>query len=170
MADNIVGVAMLALLHSGGITAWHHWRVIYPEIEALIWAAFIASYLIAKPLEGLGLARGLYFIGQISFSLYLLHYGNQRGFWFTIFPTYLQGAIGGIPGILLATLVIAGVAVALSVLTFLLIESPFNEMRGSEEETVRRRSRTFTLRDGFLRLLGPREMDNARKDGQGAQT
>jgi peptidoglycan/LPS O-acetylase OafA/YrhL len=124
-------VALLATLNSfGGITVWSNWRIVYPEIEALVWAGFIAGYLALKPLKGLVLDKGLYAIGQISFSMYIIHYGIQRGFWLTIYPKFFHGYFQSGLGILFLTLTIAIVVTAISSLSYRLIEKPFIDMRG----------------------------------------
>lgn len=124
-------VTLLAVLnHSGGITSWHFWRIVYPEVEAALWASFIAAYLIAKPLKGVGLDRLLYGVGQISFSLYILHYAIQREFWIIIYPMFFTGWISSIYGVFAASVLIAAAMSAISALSYLLIEKPFIDMRG----------------------------------------
>lgn len=131
LASTIAVVALLSVLnHSGGITSWHFWRVMYPEVEAVLWASFIAAYLIAKPLKGVGLDRLLYGVGQISFSLYILHYAIQREFWIIFYPTFFTGWIGSIYGVLAVSVLIAVAMSAISALSYFLIEKPFIDMRG----------------------------------------
>jgi peptidoglycan/LPS O-acetylase OafA/YrhL len=126
----VVLAAMTALNHSGGITAWRPWRIVYPELEGLLWTAFLAAYLISRPLENRYLGKWFYRVGQISFSMYILHYAIQREWWTVLYPKFFNGWITHGSEILLVTMVLAAVIMALSHLSYICIEKPFQDMRG----------------------------------------
>ena len=121
---------MTVLNRSGGITVWHPWRIVYPELEGLLWAAFLAAYLISRPLENRYLGKWFYQVGQISFSMYILHYAIQREWWTVLYPKFFNGWITYGPEVLLVTMILAIVIMTLSFLSYLCIEKPFQDMRG----------------------------------------
>lgn len=59
---------------AGGIMEWQSWHVLVPEIEALLWAAFIAGFVAARPLALPWLGRVAAGVGLISYSLYIFHW------------------------------------------------------------------------------------------------
>jgi peptidoglycan/LPS O-acetylase OafA/YrhL len=126
----VVLAALTVLNHSGGITAWQAWRIVYPEVEGLLWAAFLAAYLISRPLENRYLGKWFYWVGQISFSMYILHYAIQREWWTVLYPEFFNGWISRGSEVLLVTIVLAAMIMALSRLSYLCIEKPFQDMRG----------------------------------------
>ena len=128
------GVSALTLLtvlnRSGGIYVWHFWRIIYPEVEGFIGAAFIAAYLISRPLEGWGLGVLVSRVGTISFSIYILHYAIQREFWNIVYPHFFGGVLTGRNGVFITTILIAIPIIGIASLSYRCIEKPFNDMRG----------------------------------------
>jgi peptidoglycan/LPS O-acetylase OafA/YrhL len=126
----VVLVAMTALNHSGGDRAWYPWRIVYPELEGLLWTAFLAAYLISRPLENRYLGKGFYWVGQISFSMYVLHYAIQRECWTVLYPKYFSGWLTHGLEVLMVTVILAVMITALSRLSYLCIEKPFQDMRG----------------------------------------
>jgi peptidoglycan/LPS O-acetylase OafA/YrhL len=68
-------VAYCAQLNAaGGIMAWRTWHVLVPEIEAVLWAGFIAGFAAARPLALPWLGRIAAGVGLISYSLYIFHW------------------------------------------------------------------------------------------------
>jgi peptidoglycan/LPS O-acetylase OafA/YrhL len=130
----IASAAALALLmvlnRSGGIYAWHLWHVVYPEVEGLSAAAFIAAYLVSRPLLGTWASGALMGIGTVSFSLYILHYAMQREFWNIVYPQFLGGVLTGRNGVFMATIMLAVPIIAMAALSYRCIEKPFQEIRG----------------------------------------
>ena len=107
--------------------------IIWPVIEALLWAQFLWFYLQARAVGPLiwrrGLDRALAALGTVSFSTYVLHnlviaaynarlplLDSGRG---AIADALLTGAVVVLPAVLL-----------LSALTWKLIEKPFLTLRG----------------------------------------
>jgi peptidoglycan/LPS O-acetylase OafA/YrhL len=114
---------------SGGFPARQSWRVAWPSIEAVVWTAFVASYL--------GFVRYvphlfdivLQFLGRISYSLYLTHLiviwiFAGKG-WYLAIPS-----LSATTNILLSGVVLVlPVVILISTLTYVAIEKPFLEMR-----------------------------------------
>ncbi|HAO41467.1 MULTISPECIES: acyltransferase [unclassified Afipia] len=129
--SSIAVLALMSLLNrQGGISAWHWWHIIYPEVEALIWAAFIGGYLAAFPFRGTGISTALRWIGMLSFSIYILHYAVQYEFWAAFRQGYLGSLQFGTLGIIAASFAIFAVVLFVSMLSYYCIERPFLEMRG----------------------------------------
>jgi peptidoglycan/LPS O-acetylase OafA/YrhL len=130
LASVAATVLLMVLNRSGGIGAWHFWRIIYPEVEGLIAAAFIAAYLVSRPFEGWRLGGLMSGIGTISFSIYILHYAIQREFWNIVYPHFFGGTLTGLLGVFMTTVLIAVPIVAMAALSYKCIEKPFQDMRG----------------------------------------
>jgi peptidoglycan/LPS O-acetylase OafA/YrhL len=123
--------AMSVLLYfyglAGGLRVEAGWKVIWPSVEGFVWAAFVIGYL--KLAEGLPerLSRALAAIGTISFSIYLLH----------SFVISLVRRFGHIPfgfgpvedALLNAIVIVLPLTIAISSVTYRLIELPFLRMR-----------------------------------------
>jgi peptidoglycan/LPS O-acetylase OafA/YrhL len=131
LALSIIGLVIaLAGLHAlGGYpsTAWH--KIIWPTIEAALWACFIYFYLVLfnRPLGQIG--RCLAFIGEVSFSLYLVHLiviqlVLRQGVF--ILPSSFDPLLNAS---VTTAIVVLPVAVGLSALTYHLIERPFLNLR-----------------------------------------
>jgi peptidoglycan/LPS O-acetylase OafA/YrhL len=124
-------VTLLMIMNrAGGVRVWHPWRFVYTEIEALCWAAFIFGYLACRPFAGTWASRLIEGVGTISFSIYLLHYSMLREFWLTVYPQHFAGSISNLYGVFAATVLIAIPILGISLLSYLCIEKPFQDMRG----------------------------------------
>lgn len=124
-----LAIALTVFHQLGGypVVAWY--KILWPTIEGLLWAAFIYCYLnlfrTTQPL----LMRLLAWIGELSYSLYLTHL-------IVIAVLLRQQVLVQIPGssiigsALITTLAIVfPLAIALAMLTYHLIEKPFLELR-----------------------------------------
>ncbi len=112
----------------GGWPSEHWWRFLWPTLEALLWASFIAGYLVVAKSARNPLTTTLIFIGERSYSLYLLHitvmYALIQHQWIARFSEHiLRDAV-------LNTLLIAlPLAMTLSCLTYQFVEKPFLTLR-----------------------------------------
>jgi peptidoglycan/LPS O-acetylase OafA/YrhL len=104
------------------------WKIAWPDVEGVVWAAFIVTYIAAGRRLPAAIAWAPTKIGEISYSMYLLH--------FAIVVTIVHYSVfvrfSGEPytDALLTTLFIAApAAVALAAVTYRAIELPFLRRR-----------------------------------------
>lgn len=104
------------------------WKVAWPDIEGLVWAFFIVTYIAAGRKLPAALAWVPTKIGEISYSVYLLHLAvlgeiMNRGL-------YLRLSGNGYLDALVTTLLVAApVVMAISAVTYRTIELPFLRRR-----------------------------------------
>lgn len=133
-------VAVLAwagyLNFTGGWPDLTHVRVLWPTLEGAAWALFVLGYLgVAHQLPALA-ARALSFVGERSYSIYLLHYGVLQ--LLLHHDVVWQTGLGANEGALVNTLVVALPIVLLaSSLTYAAIERPFLDLRGRYAQPTR---------------------------------
>ena len=127
----------------GGQYAWHWWRTVQPEIEALLWGCVIAGYILLDPLTRLPLARkALTCVGLVSFSIYLLHWPILTGVYRLLpalgwaLPTQLRGLLA------LSTFLTLPIVLSAAALSYLSIERPFLHLRRRYVEDASRTSAT----------------------------
>lgn len=122
---------------SGGLYGKQGWRVAWPSIEAVLWTAFVASYLGFARYVPYAIDIVLRFLGRISYSLYLVHIivvwiFASKGWYFT-----LQSLSATANILLSAILLVLPVVVLISTLTYTAIEKPFLGMRKRYEAIER---------------------------------
>jgi peptidoglycan/LPS O-acetylase OafA/YrhL len=99
------------------------------DLEAIVWALFLLSYLRAEPILPRRVSRAIGWLGELSYSMYLLHYLVAMIFQARQWYPHLSdnpnwNALGG------GLLVLLPVTVAISLLTYGLVERPFLALRG----------------------------------------
>jgi peptidoglycan/LPS O-acetylase OafA/YrhL len=126
----VMAVVALALFNAaGGWPATPAWKLAWPTLEALLWAAFVIGYVgAANAASGLW-SRLVARIGEISYSIYLVHFiviwllvRYDLAFAFSgrfVIDAVLETALVALPSIL----VIAS-------LTYRFVELPFLRLRG----------------------------------------
>jgi peptidoglycan/LPS O-acetylase OafA/YrhL len=117
------------LNHQGGFLSsnpliWFFW----PTIEGLAWAAFAFCYLEAADWLPAVVSRALAYIGELSFSIYIIHdlvlVTLKRNEWlFVPSRNSLQAAL------IYTTVVAVPAVLVLSSLTYFTVEKPFLELR-----------------------------------------
>jgi peptidoglycan/LPS O-acetylase OafA/YrhL len=133
----IAGLLFLALLVTQGcllcwaafegfwgseIQPFHLWHV----IEGALWAAILFCVLLAPPrLKRVFSNRPLGTLGVLSYSIYLLHYPVLRYSIDALRRRDLLSVVGWDAGSYAAMLALLGVCVALSTVTYAVIERPF---------------------------------------------
>jgi peptidoglycan/LPS O-acetylase OafA/YrhL len=135
LAAGLVGVSviMLGLLWLYTKVGWKYGesylQVVWPTLEALVWAAFGIFYVGLAMLHRSWFFKPIQFIGMISFSLYLLHYPIVKAFEQN--PKLLIDIPGHLvtSGVLSATLEILPVSIMASLLTYYVIERPPLDLR-----------------------------------------
>ncbi len=74
IAATIAILAFVTLLSNvGGVKALNRGNIVYQDIEGWLWATFIGSYILCRPLRGTFVSTVLSKLALISFSLYILH-------------------------------------------------------------------------------------------------
>lgn len=106
------------------------WRVVWVDIEGLVWALFLGSYVnLFERFTG-GVSRLAAKIGEMSYSIYLLHVVvvglvlTQPRMWVHVGGPVASAAATGL-------LVVLPITLAISFLTYNGIEKPFLTMRGN---------------------------------------
>jgi peptidoglycan/LPS O-acetylase OafA/YrhL len=128
----VAAAAVLAAFYgfhmAGGWPATEPWRVFWPLAEAALWTFFVACYLPFAALLPRLVSRALDFVGEISYSMYLIHflvvYIFAEHAWYLVMPGSLTTGI-----LLTGTFAILPVVLAVSWLTYTTIERPFLDMR-----------------------------------------
>jgi peptidoglycan/LPS O-acetylase OafA/YrhL len=122
-------VAMLCGFHAlGGWPSLAGWKVLWPTAEGLVWGAFVLAYLSAARALPEYLSTLLARVGEVSFSIYLLHIlvvdlVATRGLFFGV-------GLGAYGDALVSTvIVILPLVLALSFFTYATIERPFLRLR-----------------------------------------
>jgi peptidoglycan/LPS O-acetylase OafA/YrhL len=128
LASSTVGVSLAVFNCLGGWPAVGAWKVLWPTFEGAMWGTFILTYIAAARLLPRGLAWICTKLGEISYSMYLVHFPvvfaviNHRMF--------VQVTGNGHYDALLTTLIVVlPVVIALATLTYRTIELPFLRMR-----------------------------------------
>ena len=108
--------------------------IIWPGIEAALWAAFVWAYLLARWPGPLALRqpidRALAALGAISFSTYVFHNLVIAAYNARLQPLN-TGHGPGVDAVVTAVLLVLPAVLAISVITYHLIERPFLAMRGN---------------------------------------
>jgi peptidoglycan/LPS O-acetylase OafA/YrhL len=116
--------------HHGGFPFMHWNRIFWTTADAVVWGQFILFYLAASALLPAPISRVVAFVGEISFSMYLLHFIVLKtlihsNYVFALSPERTSNAF-------LNTLLVAlPVTLAISALTYFVIEKPFLTLRRS---------------------------------------
>lgn len=125
-----VGISLILyeyhLLGGFRVEAW--WRVFFPSVEAIMWSGLIVCWLEASRVLPSLVSSAVKFLGEISYSIYLLHYPVvfimvARHWYFSISGTVTLSIIVS------ATVIYLPVVVFGSWLTYSLIEKPFLDLR-----------------------------------------
>ncbi len=122
-----VVVALESFNRNGSWYSTAGWKVLWPTIEAVVWAAFVISWLLAARSVPAGFSRALALPGIVSYSAYLLHYAIVVA----LIDREPIGFSGDGPGnaLLNTALIILPATFLLATLTYTMIERPFMQMR-----------------------------------------
>jgi len=98
------------------------------DVEGIVWAAFIGSYVVVFRDRASHWSRGLARLGEISYSTYLLHFVIVT--WIAS-KASLEIRVGGpvTTAFLTSCLVVLPITIALGFVTYHGIERPFLELR-----------------------------------------
>jgi peptidoglycan/LPS O-acetylase OafA/YrhL len=123
----VMPFVLFAFNRTGGTMDQASWKVLWPDVEGLLWASFILGYMQVGPRLPEWLSRVLASVGEVSFSMYLLHVAvitavmKLGPLTFGLEPTGAAAAN--------ALLLVLPGTIALSWVTFRLIERPFLKLR-----------------------------------------
>ena len=122
-------IAALAVFHRlGGWPVESPWKIVWPPIEGAVWALVIGGYLTVADRLPVVVSRPLAAIGTVSYSIYLLHFlvieqlVVQRLAWR---PT----GNGHLDAIATTACLATPIVLALSAITYLVVERPFLTLR-----------------------------------------
>jgi len=120
--------ALFLYNRAGGWPSHAYWKLAWPPVEGAMWAFFIVCYVSTHGLIRGWLSRLLARIGEISYSIYLVHFAILAII--ARFALYVRITGNGYFDALFTTLFIAAPpTIALSFLTYRLIEEPFLKRR-----------------------------------------
>jgi peptidoglycan/LPS O-acetylase OafA/YrhL len=125
-----IGVVVMLVVFNklGGRPSEHRWKIIWPTIEASVWACFIVTYLAAGRMLPQVIGRMTARLGEISYSSYMFHFVII----FTVvrYKVYVQLTGNGYYDALLTTLlVVLPATICVALLSYATVELPFLEMR-----------------------------------------
>jgi peptidoglycan/LPS O-acetylase OafA/YrhL len=119
----------------GGYPAEGGWRVIWSTVEAVMWGAFILTFIASGGVKGRWFGTPLTMVGEISFSIYLLHWPlliemkqQVTAIFLNSSTHYLfQSPLTAV--LVITTFMLAPIIISVSFVTFRVIEKPFLKMR-----------------------------------------
>lgn len=126
-AGALVAALHFFSIHVGFSNVAHPIWIVWPLAEALLWAAFVWTYLLARsPLPvawNSPLSRGFSRLGEISFSIYVMHNLVQLALVRLLPPPNVSQPV--LETLLWGVAVVLPVTLLVSVCTYYLIEKPF---------------------------------------------
>jgi peptidoglycan/LPS O-acetylase OafA/YrhL len=122
-------VMMIFVYHRlGGWTVTANWKIFWPLIEAASWAFFIVTYLVAGRLIPAIFAKTATKVGEISYSIYLVHF--VVAMLIVKFEWFVRVSGNAYYDALITSLLVAApITISIASLTYALIEAPFLELR-----------------------------------------
>jgi peptidoglycan/LPS O-acetylase OafA/YrhL len=122
-------VALVAFNRAGGWPLVAGWKVVWPTLEGLLWAAFLVGYVDWANAGDARWSRPVARVGEISYSIYLVH--------FVVIQAVLASGLGftlaGRPlvdAMLTTLLLVLPATLLVSALTYRFVEAPFLRLRG----------------------------------------
>lgn len=121
-------LGLWAFNHAGGWPVVSNWKIIWPTIEGVAWALFLLCYLRAGRVLPRLMSRPLGRLGEISYSLYMVHFVVLN----LCIAMNLYIRMTGVPyydALLTTGLIALPIALLVSVLLYATIEQPFLQLR-----------------------------------------
>jgi peptidoglycan/LPS O-acetylase OafA/YrhL len=127
-----VAIGIVAALwsynHVGGAPVDRGWKLLWPDIEGIGWAMFVVTYLSAGTRLPRVLAAPLTSVGEISYSLYMVHFVVLYGCIRHSFFLRITG-IGYQDALLTTAFVALPISLMAAALLFDTVERPFMKLR-----------------------------------------
>ncbi|MBR9830190.1 MAG: acyltransferase [Oceanospirillales bacterium] len=122
------GVGLMAAEFSYQAKLQHDaWWVIWPSIEALLWAFLVVTYLCSTKALPRLLSRCFETMGQVSYSWYLMH-ALILWLWSELIgPLHVTSSF--LPNLLLNLIIVGGLSLAFAKLSYHTLEEPFLALR-----------------------------------------
>jgi len=130
-----VVLALRGFNAQGGWPTTPGWKIAVPTIEGALWAAFVLGYVAcANAASGLW-SRALARIGEVSYSIYLLHFVVIWSLLRLGLPHVFTGGFV-VDALLNTALVALPITLAVSALSYAFVERPFLRLRGNYHRDV----------------------------------
>ena len=124
----IVSSALVIFNQLGGWPQISWWKILWPTVEGTCWAMFLLCYVpLAQSATPGYLSKAFAYIGTLSYSIYLLHFS-----FLTFVPRWISFRFDIEPNLqsqLFTTCFVLPPLLALSALTYYVIEHPFLSLR-----------------------------------------
>lgn len=105
------------------------WRVVWVDVEGVVWAAVVVTYVaLVERRRGI-VTRAVARLGELSFSFYLLHFAVVVGVVTVAHHLVVQVGGAATSGVLSGLLVATPITLAAAFVTYQAIERPFLGMR-----------------------------------------
>jgi peptidoglycan/LPS O-acetylase OafA/YrhL len=129
LVSTFLVLVMIFVYHRlGGWIATANWKIFWPPIEAAFWAFFIVTYLTAGRLLPAMFAKMATRVGEISYSIYLVHF--IVAMLIVKFGWFIRVSGNAYYDALITSLLLAApVTISIASLTYVLIEAPFLGLR-----------------------------------------
>jgi peptidoglycan/LPS O-acetylase OafA/YrhL len=124
----LIVTAIFVYHRSGGWIVVANWKIFWPPIEAVFWAFFIVTYLAAGRLIPAMFAKAATRVGEISYSIYLIHF--MVAMLIVKFEWFIRISGNSYYDALITSLLLAApITISIASLTYALIEAPFLGLR-----------------------------------------
>ncbi|WP_048745854.1 acyltransferase [Paenibacillus sp. P22] len=125
----LVITELFAFNRLGGWQISANWKVIWPTTEGTLWAVFIVSYVKVFSENKNIIQKSLSRIGEISFSIYLIHYIIVKLVIYRHWTiSFSSNAFRD--GMLNSLILVVPITILISILTYHVVEKPFLKFRG----------------------------------------
>jgi peptidoglycan/LPS O-acetylase OafA/YrhL len=128
LSTSLIVMMIFGYHRSGGWIVTANWKVFWPPIEAAFWAFFIVTYLAAGRLIPAMFAKAATRLGEISYSIYLVHF--IVAMLIVKFEWFIRISGNAYYDALITSLLLAApITISIASLTYALIEAPFLSLR-----------------------------------------
>jgi peptidoglycan/LPS O-acetylase OafA/YrhL len=128
VSTSLIVIAIFVYHRLGGWIVTANWKIFWPPIEAALWAFFIVTYLAAGRLIPAMFAKVATKVGEISYSIYLIHFIVLMVI--VKYQWFIRVSGNAYYDALITSLLLAApITISIGLLTYVLIEAPFLALR-----------------------------------------